>query len=100
MKPQRTDGVMLVQVPPELNATNAMTFREGIRASLTPTTTTVDFDMSKTRFVDSSGLGALIAIHKTMLNRGGHVRVLNPGTSVLQILEVTRLNRLFEVVQS
>ncbi len=100
MKSQRTEGVMLVQVPPELNATNAATFREGIRAALTPTTNTVDFDLSKTRFVDSSGLGALIAIHKTMLNRSGQVRVINPGPSVLQILEVTRLNRLFEVVHS
>ena len=57
-------------------------------------------DLSQTRFVDSSGLGMLIALHKTMVGRGGSVRILNPTPSVQQILELTRLHRVFEIVKT
>jgi anti-sigma B factor antagonist len=82
----------------ELNATNAANFRDDIRTALTDTVNTLDVDFSATTFVDSSGLGALIALHKTMATRGGCVRILNPAPTVRQILELTRLHRVFEIV--
>ena len=83
----------------ELNATNAAGFRDDIRAALAPPVTTLDVDLSATTFLDSSGLGALIALHKTMVQRGGSVRLLNPTPTVLQILELTRLHRILEIVK-
>ncbi len=99
MKLHHSPGVLVVTGLQELNATNAASVRDGVRGAVTSEVTGVDIDLSKTRFVDSSGLGALIAIHKLMLARGGHVRVLNPIHAVEQVFEVTRLNRLFEVVK-
>lgn len=83
----------------ELNAANSAAFRDEARAALKENVGTIDVDLSKTRFVDSSGLGTLIALHKTMCARGGNVRILNPALSVLQILELTRLHRVFEIVK-
>lgn len=84
----------------ELNATNAAAFRDEVRAALTSTLTTLDVDLSTTTFLDSSGLGALIALHKTMATRGGCLRILKPTPTVLQILELTRLHRVLEIRQT
>jgi len=82
----------------ELNAANSSAVRDGVRAALRPEITMIDVSLDQTRLVDSSGLGALIALHKTMCARGGCVRILNPTPSVQQILELTRLHRVFEIV--
>jgi anti-sigma B factor antagonist len=91
------DTVLRVTGPEELNATNASPFRDHVRGALLPGHSQIDLDFSTTRFVDSSGLGALIALHKTMSMRKGRVRVVNPTPQVQQILELTRMHRLFEI---
>ena len=83
----------------ELNAINAAGFRDETRAALTDAIKVLDVDLSLTTFVDSSGLGALIALHKTMAMRGGAVRILKPAPAVQQILELTRLHRVLEIVK-
>lgn len=83
----------------ELNATNVAAFRDQIRSALQTQHTQLDLDLSKTRFLDSSGLGALISIHKTLCSRQGVVRIVNPTPQVQQILELTRMHRIFEIVR-
>jgi len=83
----------------ELNATNSGTFRDDTRAALKEGITRLDIDLSQTRMVNSSGLGALIALHKTMCSKGGSVRLLNPTPLVYQMLELTRLHRVFEILR-
>ena len=95
---QQTDTITVRDLP-QLNAVNASSCRDQIREALT-TQTVLDVDLSQTRLLDSSGLGALISLHKTMLSRKGHVRVLNPSPTVQQILELTRLHLVFEIVKS
>ncbi|MCX6883995.1 MAG: STAS domain-containing protein [Verrucomicrobia bacterium] len=82
----------------ELSATSSTTFRDQTRAALTAAVTTLDIDLSLTTFVDSSGLGSLIALHKTMAGRGGALRIIKPTPTVVQILELTRLHRILEIV--
>ncbi|MBL9175582.1 MAG: STAS domain-containing protein [Verrucomicrobiales bacterium] len=83
--------------PAELTAPNAAAFRDETRAAVAPHHQHVEIDMSQTRFLDSSGLGALISIHKLMCGRGGSVRILKPTPTVLQILELTRMHRIIEI---
>ena len=100
MKTHTPDAqTMVVSSLEELTAANAAQLRENVRAALPPACTCLDLDLSQTTFLDSSGLGALIALHKTMLSRQGRTRILNPTPTVLQILELTRLHRVFEIVQ-
>jgi len=82
----------------ELVAANAAQVRDEIRAALPASTINLDLDLSALTFLDSSGLGALISLHKTLRSRNGSVRLLKPAPNVLQILELTRLHRVFEIV--
>jgi anti-sigma B factor antagonist len=82
----------------ELVAANAAQVRDEIRAALPAATVNLDLDLSTLTFLDSSGLGTLISLHKTLRSRNGTVRLLKPAANVLQILELTRLHRVFEIV--
>ena len=83
----------------ELSAANANAFRDQVRGSLADRLKNIEIDLSQTMFLDSCGLGALISLHKTACTRSGAVRLLNPTPPVQQILELTRLHRVFEIVK-
>ena len=99
MRLQLQGNTLLASGIAELNAANAALFRDEVRAALTDVVSLLDVDLSVTTFVDSSGLGALIALHKTMSMRGGAIRILKPTATVCQILELTRLHRVLEIVK-
>ena len=82
----------------ELVAANAAQVRDEIRAALPATTLYLDLDLSALTFLDSSGLGTLISLHKTLRSRNGTVRLFKPAANVQQILELTRLHRVFEII--
>lgn len=84
----------------ELAAGNAAQVRDDVRAALTDAHQTIDFDLSETSFLDSSGLGTLISLHKTMTSKSGCVRLINPTPVATQVLELTRMHRIFEIVRS
>jgi anti-sigma B factor antagonist len=100
MKTSSQPTTLLVTEVPELDASNAAGFRDAVRAALTPAHVLLDVDLSRTTFLDSSGLGALIGLHKTMCARQGHVRIVNPTPTVQQILELTRLHQVLEIVKA
>lgn len=58
---------------------------------------TVTVDMGAVDFVDSSGLGALVAIHQMASSRGSHLVVRSVPSRVQNLLKLTRLDRLLSV---
>jgi anti-sigma B factor antagonist len=48
-------------------------------------------------YIDSSGLGQLITIWTSIRNRHGQMTVLNPTKRVQRLLDITRLNSVFQV---
>lgn len=95
----------------DLGAGSAQSFKEEVRAALPGGLHVIEIDLSQTAFVDSCGLGALIAIYKTASsgnsgnghgNGGGNssctLRLVNPTPPVQQLLELTRMHRLFEII--
>lgn len=84
----------------ELGAANSNDFRDKARAALTEAQRNIDIDLSQTMFLDSCGLGTLVSLHKTTCSRKGMLRLINPTPGVQQILELTRMHRLFEIVKN
>lgn len=82
----------------ELGAPNAGKVRDEVVGSITQERNLIDLDLSETVYVDSAGLGALLAMHKEASRYGGRVRVLSPGLRVQQVLELTRLHLALEIL--
>jgi len=99
MKMQVQGNTVVIEEIKELGAANANGFRDWVRSSMNDGQKNIDVDLSQTTFIDSCGLGALIALHKTACGRQGTVRLLRPQQQVQQILELTRMHRIFEIVK-
>ncbi len=56
-------------------------------------------DLSRVGFIDSAGLGELVACKKRIAERGGDIKLLRPLGQVHKLLVMTLLTRLFEVYQ-
>jgi anti-sigma B factor antagonist len=53
--------------------------------------------LDRVRFIDSSGLGALLSGHKNALAKSGRLVLAAIQPQVLSMFELTRLNRVFEI---
>jgi anti-sigma B factor antagonist len=53
--------------------------------------------MEKVRFIDSSGLGALLSGYKNAAAKSGKFALANLQPQVLSMFELTRLNRVFDI---
>ena len=85
---------------PELTAVNSTGFRDEIRAALPAPPAVIEIDLAEPRFMDSSGLGALFALYRaTGQGEGVILRLLNPRPEIQQLLELTQMQQLFEIVQ-
>ncbi len=58
------------------------------------------FDLASTKFIDSSGIGALIQISSWLRRRGGELVVANIADSVRKVFEVTRLENHIRLARS
>ena len=57
----------------------------------------VTVDFSETTFLDSSGIGALIALSRKLPSDAPRVRLLRPSSTVQKLLEICHLHRLFDI---
>ena len=57
-------------------------------------------DLSQTTFIDSMGLAALVSGLKTARQRGGRFVIAAPSEPVRVILELTAMDRAFEIAQT
>jgi len=99
MKMQSEGETLRISGVTELGASNANAFRDEARAALTDSQKHIEIDLSQTSFIDSCGLGALIALHKTACARKGALHLVGPKPAVLQILELTRMHQLFQITK-
>ena len=99
MKIEKQGEVLRISEVEELGAANANHFRDQARAALGDGQKHIEIDLSKTVFIDSCGLGALIALHKTACARNGGLRLIHPQPPVQQILELTRMHQLFQITK-
>lgn len=52
-------------------------------------------DVKGADFIDSNGLGALLAASKTAAANGGYIRLLNTSSGLQETLRITRLEKVF-----
>jgi anti-sigma B factor antagonist len=57
-------------------------------------------DISNLRYINSSGIGVLITILTKFRNKGGEVYLMKPSENVQKLLVITKLNAIFQIVQS
>jgi len=73
-------------------------FKEYAHGALLPEHRFVEVDLSRSRSLDSDGIGALISVHKAICDRGGRVRLFRPEPLVAELFKILKLDHLFEII--
>jgi anti-sigma B factor antagonist len=79
-----------------LSANNVKDFKSKISDLLTPDARIV-LDMSSLKFIDSSGIGALVSYASNLNLLNGTLKLCNVTTQVRNLLELVRVQRFFQV---
>lgn len=79
-----------------LDASNVRDFRDAVQ-SLMGERTRVVLDMASVKFVDSSGLGALISCLRQVNGRRGDFRLCEMSRTVRALFELMRMHRVFNI---
>lgn len=53
-------------------------------------------NLEKVSYMDSAGIGELVACYKRAKETGGEVKLLNPSGKVYDLLQLTKLEEVFE----
>ena len=90
------EGVAFVEVTGELDLSTADELREAVLAAMAPAVGTIRIDLHGVTFMDSTGLGALIAARNAA---GAHYTVVvqNPQPQVRRVFEITALDKVFNL---
>ena len=90
-------SIMVIQVQEErIDAAGAIAFKDKMRDATASDHTRVILDLSNVRFLDSSGLGAVVASIKAVGNaRKMELAALTPA--VEKVFQLTRLNTVFKI---
>ncbi|MCF6179313.1 MAG: STAS domain-containing protein [Geopsychrobacter sp.] len=91
------DIVQIVVEEERMDAHNSGTFKEQMLALFDEGKCKLIVDLSAVRFVDSSGLGALVSGFKNASARDGSLKLCGLQPQVRSMFELTRLHRVFEI---
>lgn len=90
-------GVLIIECREEnLDASNVRDFREAMQRLMKDHAKVV-LDMSAMKFVDSSGLGALISCLREANSRKGDFRLAAMSRPVRALFELMRMHRVFSI---
>jgi anti-sigma B factor antagonist len=92
---QADNGVTVVAPTGRLDVAGAPTLKDAISEALKNGQPRVVIDMEGISFVDSTGLGSVIAALKQIRSSQGDLRLAAPNQQVRVVLELTTLDRVF-----
>ncbi|HUJ49238.1 MAG TPA: STAS domain-containing protein [Bryobacteraceae bacterium] len=91
------NGVAVAAVPvDELDASNSGEFKRDITPVLQSQSKLV-LDLGQLRFVDSSGLGAMLSCLRQLSAKGGDLKLCAMSKQVRGLFELVRMHRIFDI---
>ncbi len=95
---EKVGDVAIAVVPvEELDASNAGEFKRDMTPLLEANARLV-LDVSRLRFVDSSGLGAFISCLRKLNAKGGDLKLCGMSKQVRAVFELVRMHRVFDIL--
>ena len=73
--------------------------RNAIHSALQEGHKKILLDLGRASYIDSSGLGTMVAAYATVTNQGGELKLLNALSRVKDLLLITKLYTVFEVYE-
>ncbi len=76
-----------------------LVLRENFRSLLQDGHTLFLLNLEKVSYIDSSGLGEIVACKKRAVEKGGDVKLLKPNARVHELFHLSKLTEIFKIFQ-
>lgn len=86
-----------IKIPEMFSVDEVARFRDEAYSKLGSTPVKFELDFSGCRFLDSTGLGALVSVYKKCKENGGEMELHNLSSDILRIIKITRLDHVFTI---
>ena len=101
MTNREVDGVSVVALDGRIvlgEESNAL--REKVKALIAEGKKKVVLNMANITFIDSAGLGTLVAAHHSAKSQGAALKLAHLGSKFQEVLQITKLLTVFDVYNS
>jgi anti-sigma B factor antagonist len=96
-----SDGVKVMELAGSIKlGESANTLRARLKEAIESGDGQLVLDLARVNYVDSAGLGALVACCTTARNGGGNVKLTRPAKQFREQLQTTKLLTVFDVYDS
>lgn len=75
-------------------------FREQVMSLVRVGRTRILVDLENVTYIDSCGVGGLVAMFLHVLKRGGELKLICPSQRACRVLKITQLRSVFDVFQT
>lgn len=98
----KQDGVYIVLIGKEiLDAKDAPEFKQKVLDLIAKEDCRkAVIDLSKLKFIDSSGLGSILGISRSLQHRGGSLKLACMSQTVRGMFELVSMHKIFEIYKS
>jgi len=101
LKTEKKNDIMIIYVKEErLDAHNSGELKSEMQKLYEGGAKNILVDLKDVRFIDSSGLGALVSGFKNAISHQGNLKLSSLQPQVKSMFELTRLHRVFEIFAS
>ena len=98
MTDREVDGVSVVALDGRIvlgEESNAL--REKVKSLIAAGKKKIILNMDNITFIDSAGLGTLVAAHHSVKSQGASMRLCHLGSKFQEVLQITKLLTVFDV---
>lgn len=94
------DGVVVVAVEGQLIVGNRQELKNLVHEALERGGRKFVIDCTRTGYIDSSGLGALVSMSRKVRESGGEMRIAGLNEDLRSLFELTKLDTLFPILET
>jgi anti-anti-sigma factor len=97
----RFEGEYLVVLPHEdIDLANSSEFDDFLSRKIESGVKKVILDFSEVRYIDSSGIGAIVRVHRDLKERNGEIVISQCNDSIQKIFKLINFHRYFRLSAS
>jgi anti-sigma B factor antagonist len=94
---KRVGSYFVLSPKGDIDLYNVSFFKKELFKIIDKENTRVAVDLKDVSYMDSSGIGALVAGHKKLKNKGGTFVIYNINDDILNIVKLATLDRFFNI---
>lgn len=96
---EKNNNFVVLKLRGKLDAAAVNGLKNHIKSMIKESNTKIILDMGSVDFIDSSGLGCLVACFRSVVKVEGDMKISCLQDQVRSLFELTRLHRLFDIFE-